>query len=455
MSLEGLWDWRFGGWLAARWRCGSIIEAMVIDMNEAQVRTLQQVRQVVAGTQAMQFQAAPDDAGRYAWIESVLKRFDYRRLPRADRGPVLAYLQRLSGYSRAQITRLVSRWDGGKPLVKNYGAPQHAFARRYTPLDVALLASVDRAMGTLSGPATACVLRRQRDVFNDTRFERLGSISVGHLYNLRNSAGYRAQRVVLTKTRPTKSATIGVRKAPAPEGRPGFIRIDSVHQGDQDGIKGLYHINAVDCQGHEGAPAWPWQWEVVATVQTISEAHLLPVIEQMLEQFPFEILGFHADNGSEYVNHQVAEMLDKLRIEFTRSRPRRSNDNGLVETKNGAVVRKLFGYEHIAQRHAARFNTFCREFLNPFLNLHRPCLFATELADPKKPGRIKRVYRPKDAMTPLDKLASLPGAKTFLRAGVTLEDLHALARALTDVQAGEELNEARLALFKRIPARTG
>jgi transposase InsO family protein len=419
---------------------------MVIDMNEAQVRSLEQVRQVLEGTQSLEFRRAEDDQGRYAWIESVLRRFDYRRLPRAHRGPVLAYLQRLSGYSRAQITRLVSRWDAGKRLVKDYRVPEHAFARRYTPADVALLAEVDRAMGTMSGPATACVLRRQRDVFNDPRFERLGSISVGHLYNLRNSAPYRAQRVVRAKTRPTQAATIGVRKAPAPEGRPGFIRIDSVHQGDWDGTKGLYHINAVDCVT---------QWEVVATVQTISEAHLLPVIEQMLAQFPFEILGFHADNGSEYVNHRVAQMLDKLRIEFTRSRPRRSNDNGLAETKNGAVVRKLFGYEHIPQRHATRFNTFCVEYLNPFLNFHRPCLFATDKPDPNKPGRIKRVYRARDAKTPLDKLASLPEAATFLREGVRLEDLHALATALTDVQAAEELNEARSALFRRVPARTG
>lgn len=423
----------------------SIIEAMVIDMNEGQVRTLEQVRQVVAGTQALEFRRAEDDEGRYAWIESVLRRFDYRQLLRSERGAVLAYLQHLSGYSRAQVTRLVSRWTHGKRLVKEYRAPEHAFARRYTSADVALLVEVDRAMDTLSGPATACVLRRQRDVFGDARFQRLGSISVGHLYNLRNSAPYRAQRVVLTKTRPTQATTIGVRKAPAPKGRPGFIRIDSVHQGDLDGTKGLYHINAVDCVT---------QWEVVASVRTISEVHLLPVIEQMLEQFPFEILGFHADNGSEYVNHQVARMLDKLRIEFTRSRPRRSNDNGLAETKNGAVVRKLFGYEHIPQRHAGRFNTFCIEYLNPFLNFHRPCLFATDVADPKKPGRIKRVYRAKDAMTPLDKLASLPEAATFLREDITLEDLHALARALTDIQAAEELNEARLALFRRIPART-
>ena len=280
---------------------------MVIDRNEVQARTFAQVRQVLAGTRAMALQAAADERGRYAWLESVLKRFEYHRLPRADRGPALAYLQRLSGYSRAQITRPVSRWDAGKPLVKNCGTPRHPFARLYTPADVALLVDVHRAMGAPSGPATACVLRRQRDVFGDERFEPLGSISVGHLYNLRHSAGYRSQRVVLTKTQPTKNTRIGMRKAPAPEGRPGFIRIDSVHPGDLDGVKGPYHINAVDCVT---------QWQVVASVQAISEAHLLSVIEEMLARFPFEIPGFHADNGSEYVNHKVARMFEKLRIEF-------------------------------------------------------------------------------------------------------------------------------------------
>ena len=117
-------------------------------------------------------------------------------------------------------------------------------------------------------------------------------------------------------------------------------------------------------------------------------------------------------------------------------------------------MRKAFGYEHIPRRHPGRFNTFCREYLNPFPNFHRQCLDATELADPKKPGRIKRVYRPRDAMTPLDKLASLPEAASFLRPGITLEDLHAQARALTDIQAAEELNAARAALFRRVPART-
>ena len=418
---------------------------MVIDMNESAVRTLAQVREVVAGTAALTFACAQDDEARYAWIALVLRRFDYGRLARADRGAVLVYLQRLSGYSRAQVKRLVARWLTGAVLAKRYHAPAQAFARRYTAQDVALLAQVDQALDTLSGPATVCVLRRQYTLFSDARFVRLASISVAHVYNLRASAAYRARRVVKTRTRPVKASAIGVRRAPQPGGRPGYIRIDSVHQGDLDGVKGLYHINAVDCVT---------QWQVVATVQAISEAYLLPVIHAMLEQFPFAITGFHADNGSEYVNYRLAELLDKLRIQFTRSRPRHSNDNGLVETKNGAVVRKLFGYAHIPQPHAARLNAFCRDHLNPYLNYHRPCLFATDIPDPKKPGRIKRIYRPRDAMTRLDKLASLPDLAHCLRPGITLDHLQTQAKAISDLQAATQLNEARQALFRSITRRS-
>ena len=185
----------------------------------------------------------------------------------------------------------------------------------------------------------------------------------------------------------------------------------------------------------------------------MSEAYLLPVIKQMLASFPFEILGFHADNGSEYINHQVAKMLNKLRAEFTKSRPRHSNDNGLAETKNGAVVRKIFGYEHIEQRHAERINAFNVRYLTPFINLHRPCLFATERADPSKPGRIRKVYRHADVMTPLEKLASLDPAKQTLRAAVSLAQLQAQAGATTDIAAAVGLNKAKQLLFSQIHKR--
>jgi hypothetical protein len=70
----------------------------------------------------------------------------------------------------------------------------------------------------------------------------------------------------------------------------------------------------------------------------------------------------------------VAELLNKLLIEQTESWPRQSGDNGLVETKNGAVIRKHIGYGYIDAGHADRFNDFYREYLNPYLNYCRPCI---------------------------------------------------------------------------------
>ncbi len=164
---------------------------------------------------------------------------------------------------------------------------------------------------------------------------------MAHLYNLRHQQRYRERRLHYTKTRPT-AVSIGERRRPDPQGQPGYLRVDTVHQGDRPAAKGVYHINAVD---------EITQWEIVSATARISEAWLEPVLAAMLRQFPFPILGFHSDNGSEFINQTVARLLNKLLIEQTKSRPRHSNDNGLVETKNGAVIRKHMGYGYI---HAAK-----------------------------------------------------------------------------------------------------
>jgi len=415
---------------------------MVIDMNEAKLTTLEQVKAFLTGTEAVRFSAQDKDGERYRHIGDVLRRFRYKQLGRADKGLILRYLERTTGYSRQQLTRLVSRWRTGKKLVKAYRTPKHGLVRKFTDADIALLAETDSLHNTLSGPATRHLMRRALEVFGDARYARLATISVGHLYNLRKRSGYVARRQVFTKTRPTGIA-IGERRAPVPDNRPGFIRIDSVHQGDQDGVKGVYHINAVDCVT---------QWELVATCEKISEAYLLPVIEALLAGFPFRILGFHADNGSEYINHQVAKMLDKLAVEFTKSRPRHSNDNGLAETKNGAVIRKHLGYSHIPQHCAAEVNAFCAGHLNPYVNFHRPCLFAEDVVDKK--GKVRKRYPLDRVMTPLEKLASLETATDFLKPGVTLGALLALASGTSDNEAAARLNEARRRLFLSIQKRS-
>lgn len=414
---------------------GSIISHMVIDMDETRLQTISQLQAFLGATAEVRFRVPDTDEARYAHIVSVAQRFGYGRLNRPDKGVVLRYLIATCGYGRAQLTRLLARVVDGQSLHKRYRAPAHAFARRYTPADALLLAEVDRAHGTMSGPATVHLLRRALHVHGDIRFERLANLSVSHLYNLRHSVTYQNQRVSFTKTRPVVNA-IGIRRAPRPEGRPGFIRIDSVHQGDMDGTKGVYHINAVDIVT---------QWEVVATCERISEAYLLPVLKDLINQFPFEILGFHSDNGSEYINRTVATLLEKMRVEQTKSRSRHSNDNALAESKNGSVVRKTFGYSHIPQRFAAHINVFCREHLNPYVNLHRPCLFAKEVTDAK--GKIRKTYPLDMVQTPLEKLASLPGVDAFVRESVTIAQLQLQAKALSDLDAANALNVARLKLF--------
>jgi hypothetical protein len=415
---------------------------MILHMNDAKLTTLDQIRAFLSGTAEVAFTPAAEDAARYADIVGVLRRFRYSQLKRSDKGLLLRYLRIVSGYSRQQVTRLVAQCvDTGK-IEQHYRAPQAGFTRKYTDEDVRLLADLDVLHGTLSGPATKCLMQRAYHVFNDIRFVRLQHISVAQLYNLRKRRSYQAVRVTLTKTRST-TLKIGVRRAPRPEGLPGYIRIDSVHQGDLDGIKGLYYINAVDCIT---------QWELVASCEKISEAFLLPVLKQLLDGFPFVLHGFHADNGSEYVNQRVAEMLNKLNLEFTRSRPRTSNDNGLAETKNGAIIRKQFGYAHIPQRYATQVNAVCAEHLNPYLNFHRPCLFATETQDAK--GKINKHYLQKHIMTPFDKLKSIDAAATILKPGITLENLDAIAVAMTDNQSAERLKNAKAHLFRTINSRS-
>ena len=94
--------------------------------------------------------------------------------------------------------------------------------------DALLLAEVAEAFGQLSGPATKRILWRMYHVFGDKRFERLAGISNGHIYNLRARRAYRRARTTFRTTR-TAPSPIGQRRRPRPEGRPGFVRVDTVH----------------------------------------------------------------------------------------------------------------------------------------------------------------------------------------------------------------------------------
>ena len=200
----------------------------------------------------------------------------------------------------------------------------------------------------------------------------------------------------------------------------------------------MYHINAVD---------EVTQWEIVAATPQISELWLLPVLEAILQQFPFTIRGFHSDNGSEFINYTVARLLEKLLIEQTRSRPHHCGDNGLVESKNGAIIRKHIGYGYIGAQHAQAMDRFHREHLNPYINLHRPCAVPTVLIAAN--GKRRRVYQ--RWATPLELFRELPCCDSFLRPGVTMAELVRLAQLQSDTEAALAMQRAKrklLASFK-------
>lgn len=406
-------------------------------MNEKDLTSIDDLLKFLEGSRPVAFSICGNKHEYYKWIQDILIKFQYSTLKKQEKGVVIRYLMKISGYSRQQLTRLIKKYrETG--IIKAQQRTVRGFKRRYANEDIRLLTGMDARHDTPSGHAIKKLCERAYEIFKQTEYQNLASISVAHLYNLRKSTPYMRQHRTFTKTKP-RASTIGERRKPQPNGQPGYIRIDTVHQGDQGKQKGVYHINVVD---------EITQFEFVSAVEKISEQHLIPALECLLDAFPFTIKGFHSDNGFEYINSRVAKLLQKLLIEFTKSRPRHSNDNGLVETKNGSVVRKLFGYVHISQHCAPLINDFNKQHLYPYINYHRPCFFPKTIIDTK--GKVRKVYNYEDMMTPYEKLKSLAQADQYLKPGMTFEILEAMAYEMSDNEAADRLQTARQQLFTTI-----
>jgi hypothetical protein len=407
-------------------------------MDDSEATSLEQIRVFLEGSGEVRFNGQRREEV-YAWTEQTLVRHRYSALSRREKGLVRRYVACMTGLSRAQVTRLITGYTASG-RVKAAPYQRRKFASRYSKADIELLAYVDKAHGNLSGPATKRILEREYSEYDQAVYERLARLSVAQLYRFRNSEAYRKRNTSYHPTRPT-IIPIGERRKPQPQGRPGYLRIDTVHQGDRDGIKGIYHINAVD---------EVTQWEIVAATPQISELWLLPVLQQLLEQFPFTIRGFHSDNGSEFINYTVSKLLGKLLIEQTKSRAYRTGDNGLVESKNGAIVRKHLGFAHIAAQHAEDVDQFHRRYLNPYVNFHRPCAVA-EIEEAIN-GKRRRVYR--RWATPFEIFSQIEQCERYLQIGVQLSELQQFAQACSDTEAAIQMQRAKQKLLAGIAKRS-
>ncbi len=207
-------------------------------MNAKDLTTVDQLREFLEGTQAVVFEVPGGVADRYQWVRQTMAKFLYPTLSRRDKGTVVRYVMKVTGYSREQVFRLIRQYVKTGKIARRERSVAQKFARRYMPADIRLLAAMDERHNTPNGLTVKKLCERAYGVFGQQAYRRLAAISVSHLYNLRRSTGYLRQRTTMDKTRP-KPCAIGERRKPQPNNRPGYIRVDTVHQGDLDGHKDI------------------------------------------------------------------------------------------------------------------------------------------------------------------------------------------------------------------------
>ena len=404
-------------------------------MNNSTKLNIEQIKDFLKSSNQFRFKSVSKPE-RNEWIPAVIRQHKYYKCKKKQKTILRCYIMKMTGLSKAQLTRLIEEYKRRGTLgPRDEPSKRNTFEKTYTKADIELIAKVDNANERLSGPATIQIFKDEFNIFKKTNFERLKNISSTHFYRLRQTPRYREKAKTFSKTKPT-SANIGERKKPQPDGKPGYLSVDTVHQGDKDKEKGVYHINIVD---------YAIQFEFVGATEAISERFMEKILSQLLEKIPFEIIEFHSDNGSEYINKIVAGMLNKLLINLTKSRPRHSNDNALVETKNGSIIRKHIGYSHIPRSNADLLNKFYDKYFNDYLNYHRPCAFAEIKID--KRGKETKTYPEDKYLTPYEKLKSLNNAKQYLKPNITFKQLDKIAYDKSHTEYAELMQKEKTKLF--------
>ena len=400
---------------------------MQINMSDSLINNVTQLKEFLKGSK--RFDLSLEDSlieEKYLFIDKTVDRFSYHKLQKKDKRIVINYLRKITGYKKAQLKRLILRAVDGDLKRKSYKRIRPK--RIYTSTDIKLLEKTDEFHLRMSEGATKEILRREFEVFHHSNYETISGISHAHITNLRHSPIYNSHWVNGTKSR---IVPIGITMPPENYGRPGSIRVDAVHQRD------VYHINSVD---------EITQWEVAVCVPQISEACMIPALRQMFAQYPFMLFNFHSDRGGENINYQVVALLEKERIKQTKSRSYHSNDNAQIESKNGSVIRKNMGWQHINQNLADYVNEYYKNFFNPYLNYHRPCGFPTIEINDK--GRKKRIYH--SYLTPYDALKGITEGHKYLKPQHSFEILDKIAYEYSDNEFAEIVRIEERKLFEII-----
>lgn len=396
-------------------------------MNDSRLTNITQLKKFLKGTEKLDLSLRDGSIEeKYQFIDETIDRIDYRHLNKKGKRTVVNYLKKFTGYQPAQLYRLIKRAKYGKLKRKKYSRKNPN--RKYSSHDIKLLEKTDELHLRLSEKATQEILRRESEVFGKDQYDNLKKVSHSHVTNLRQSPVYKRTWVNDTQSR---QLPIGIAMKPQNYGKPGSIRVDTVHQRD------IYHINSVD---------EITQWEVGIAVPQICQRCIIPAFQIILNQYPFIIFNFHSDRGSENINYKVCQLLEKATIKQTKSRPRKPNDNALVETKNGSVIRKNMGWTHINQALCDQINNYYKNYFNVYLNYHRPSGYPTVVANKK--GKKKKVYN--NYQVPYEFLKNLSNSKKYLKPGLSFAKLDKIAYQMSDNEFAKILRKEERLLFKKI-----
>ena len=417
---------------------------MTLIMDISQITTIDKLKQFLVVNQIFTLSANGKSKREiYDFLRWFLIQIKYFSLRKKEKWLVLQFIKQITSYSDVHLKRIIKRYIKWK-LFWNERENHNSWEKIYTQADIALLHEVDLAH-KLSWMSTSKILKREYEVFWKKEFIRLQNISVSHIYNLRLSHEYLRLWITMDKTKPVVS-NIWIRMKPEPNWLPWYLRVDTVHQWDFKSTnwkynKWIYHINIVD---------EVTQIEYIFSVPAISEKYMKLVLEYLYTNCFFKIINFHSDNWWEFINKVVAWMLQWLHIGQTKSRSRKTNDNALVETKNWSIVRKHFWYFHIpANEHNAKIlNEFSTNYLNVYLNFHRPCWYATIEINSK--WKEKKKYKKDDYQTPYEKFKLIPDSEKYLQRNFSFEKLDKIAYSNSDTEFANIMNKEKERLFKQL-----
>lgn len=378
-------------------------------------------------------------------MEYIRRIYDrYRRASKETKGRILEELCEVCGYNRKYAIRLLNG-----PAPDTAANKTRASSFRYSRKAISILESIWRAAGHLCSERLKEAVplwlpaARQRFGITPELEQQLISISPRQIENRLRDKKRKLKKRIYGATRPGSllKSMIPIRTSNWDIRLPGYLEMDTVaHCGNSLSGDFIWTLDATDIQTG---------WTERVAVMGKGSAGILDGVFDIRNALPFRLRGVDSDNGEEFINYALLDFCLKFRprIEFTRGRENKKNDNPHVEQKNWTHVRQIFGWDRYESEEAFNaINDLYGNELRLFQNLFQPSL---KLKEKKRVGS-RSVRKYDKAKTPLQRV--LESGK-YHRAKV--KKLKELAATLDPFELSEAIDKKLERVYKMASQRIG